>query len=156
RAALVPTAARGVDVTALKREFPAVDIVTSEPPELPFVAIDASAWRDPRCSTWVLDAHVEQLDALGPFAVHVSGDGDDAADVAFEVLTRYQRFIRRTNEASNGPVFARLLDQHAALFDAERPLGRSLRARGLDTWQWALRLCPTADLGLQLAALVLP
>jgi hypothetical protein len=75
------------------------------------------------------------------------------ADTALEILSRYQRYWPRTNAASEGSTFERVLERHASLHDLSKPLVRADFDHALDAWQWTLRLAPEASLELQLAAL---
>ena len=99
-----------------------------------------------------------QLDALaesqeGPFALVLLGKPEELARSALGVLTRCQRWMDRRNEASLGPLFGRVLEQHRGAHDLTKPLVRADYDHALDTWQWLLRLAPEAGLAVQLAAL---
>jgi hypothetical protein len=63
------------------------------------------------------------------------------------------RFLGRRNALSAGPLFERILADHRALHDLDRPLVKADHDHALDTWQWALELDPDAGLALQAAAL---
>src|SRR5262249_47315144 len=73
--------------------------------------------------------------------------------VACEALTRYQRFIQRRNGSSRTPTFGAVLRAHQALHAERNPLFKADLHHALDTWQWMLRLDPSATLTAQLAAL---
>jgi hypothetical protein len=152
----------GCGFEAVEREFPSVELVSAPRAAgpatalgIPFADVETGTWRDRVESAWILDAHVAELDASGAFALRIEGERDELADVALQALTRYQYAVRRTNAASRTALFARLLDAYTQLVDADTPAARALRVRGLDTWQWLLRLYPEASLGAQLTALLL-
>ncbi len=63
------------------------------------------------------------------------------------------RFPGRRNTRSAGPLFERILADHRALHDLEKPLVKADHDHALDTWQWVLELDPDAGLALQAAAL---
>jgi hypothetical protein len=136
-------AERDVDLEALGRVFPTVR-----------VRVDARE-RDDRLdvraleSAWAFDRAIDRaVDAHG--VIHVDGN---TAEVR-AVLTRAQRRIERTNDASACVAFARALDAHRALHDTSRPLVLADLDHALDTWQWTLRLDADASLAAQLAALL--
>ncbi len=79
--------------------------------------------------------------------------GPSAAGIAHEVLTRWQRFLDRRNDATRGVLFDAVLEAHAALHDLSKPLVKADHDHALDTWQWMLRLDPDVELAPQLAAL---
>ncbi|MDB4946106.1 MAG: hypothetical protein JWP97_5640 [Labilithrix sp.] len=79
--------------------------------------------------------------------------GHGAAEVAAEVLTRFQRHAQRTNEASGTALFAAVLTAHRALHDLDKPLVKADHDHAVDAWQWMLRLDPAASLAAQLAVL---
>jgi hypothetical protein len=76
-----------------------------------------------------------------------------SAKTALEVLTRYQRFIERRNVSSNDATFSTVLAAHRAIHDTTKPLVKADLDHALDTWQWMLRLEPSATAAAQLAAL---
>jgi hypothetical protein len=79
--------------------------------------------------------------------------GYDAAGLACQVMTRYQRLLDRRNRFSTGPVFDAVLRAHEGMFDVENPLSKTELDHALDAWQWTLRLDPDAGLAVQLATL---
>ncbi len=89
----------------------------------------------------------------GPFALLLAGEEERLPGFAREVLTRCQRLMDRRNTASLSALFDRVLAEHRALHDLAKPLVRAGYNHALDTWHWALRLEPEADLAVQLAAL---
>ncbi|UQA59412.1 DUF4202 family protein [Polyangium aurulentum] len=120
----------------------------------PLVSISIAEWRRPEADLWAFDARVDAAGGAGPFALRIETDGAaDCASAAEEILTRYQRFLRRTNEASSAALFARTLDAHRALYDLEKPLVKADYDHAIDAWQWVLRLDPRAGAAVQLAAL---
>ncbi|MCC6556651.1 MAG: DUF4202 family protein [Polyangiaceae bacterium] len=116
--------------------------------------LDALAWESPWFDLAAFDAEISALAARGVFAIALfAGDPGVLERAAVEVLTRAQRVSPRRNAASRGPRFDRILARHRALHDLSRPLVRADLDHALDTWQWVLRLHPTAGAALQAAAL---
>ncbi|AUX25471.1 hypothetical protein SOCEGT47_060180 [Sorangium cellulosum] len=148
------------DRAELAGEFPGVELPDGEidapcpPGGERRAVVDARAFRASTLDLWALDTALHALDARGDFDLLIEGvEREGAAQVAFEVLTRCQRFIRRRNVASTTAVFARLLARHRALHDLDRPLVRADHDHAIDVWQWMLRLDPGAGLAAQAAAL---
>jgi hypothetical protein len=69
------------------------------------------------------------------------------------VLNRCQRVIGRRNQHSQGPMFDRILRRHREMHDLSTQRLRADYNHALDTWQWTLRLKPSAWSGVQIAAL---
>jgi hypothetical protein len=116
--------------------------------------LDVEEWRTPEFdpSTW--DARVYSAASAERLALHLVGaQGEELAEAALEILTRYQGLIGRRNAACAGPEFDCLLERHRALHDTSRARGRAHYQHSLDTWQWVLRLDPDAELAVQVAAL---
>lgn len=116
--------------------------------------LDVEEWRTPGFdpSTW--DGRVYSAAAAERLALHLVGaQGEELAEAALEILTRYQGLIGRRNAACAGPVFDCLLERHRTLHDLGRARGRAHYQHALDTWQWVLRLEPEAELAVQVAAL---
>jgi hypothetical protein len=145
---------------ALARDFPAIGIMASPGaaghrlPSLPVLPV--AEWESQSFNFYALDG---RLDALaeqdgGPFAVTIRGGREELPRAAREVLTRCQRWTDRRNGASRGDLFTRVLSRHRRAHDLAKPLVRADYNHALDTWQWALRLDPEADLAVQLAALL--
>lgn len=141
---------------ALAAEFPDVEVeigpLEPSPGELS-VALLTAEWKDPGFDLGAADAQLAELAARGPVSLRVVGPGAGAEGLGLQVLTRYQRFIRRKNRASAGEVFDRVLSLHRGLHDLDKPLVRADHEHALDTWQWMLRLDPAASLAAQVAAL---
>lgn len=133
-----------LDTTTLEQEFPTVGVSRVDTPTGQ-VTFDDFAWRG-SFDFSRFDEIIAQRRPVGTVAVR----GDDSVGVACEMLTRYQRFIVRRNEASSSGVFDDVLTLHAGLYD---PGLEVELAHALDTWQWTLRLDPEASLAVQVAAL---
>lgn len=146
---LVTARVAPLDTTVLAREFPTVSVDVS----------DACGVLDPiiECSAWTAQADFraadEACESSSSSAVTVRGAAEQVVAVACEILTRFQRHVRRRNAASDTPLFDAVLRAHASLHDCDKPLVRADYDHALDTWQWLLRLDPDASLALQLAAL---
>jgi hypothetical protein len=143
---------------ALAKDFPAVELRL--PPsaagrELPGLLVPAAEWESNFFNFYELDGRVDTLaERGGPFAVEILGGGEELPRAAREILTRCQRWMDRRNDASRGGLFDRVLSRHRREHDLAKPLVRADYNHALDTWQWALRLDPGADLAVQLAALL--
>lgn len=141
---------------ALAAEFPAVEIRwTPDRGEVPSLPLSITTWESHSFNFYDLDALLDDMAerTAGPFALLLAGDEERLPGFAREVLTRYQRLVDRRNAASRTSLFDRVLAEHRALHDLAKPLVRADYNHALDTWQWALRLEPEADLPVQLAAL---
>ncbi len=128
-----------LDVRPIEREFPSVRISRSDGEQ----AIER----------WDEAQRFDEFDALVEDATEdrlvVHGD----VRVAIEVLTRYQRFLDRRNDASRGAIFDVVLKTHRVLHDLSKPLVKADYDHAIDTWQWVLRLDGHASQVVQLAAL---
>lgn len=131
---------------SLEREFPSVSIERGS--VAIGVVVDDYVWRG-AFDLGSLDEKVERSCPQGSVTVR----GRDVVRIAGEVLSRYQRFVHRRNEASKDSAFDEALKLHEGLFDMSADLGRSELAHALDTWQWTLRLHPEASRAIQLSAL---
>ncbi len=60
----------------------------------------------------------------------------------------------RRNAASSEPWFERVLAEHRALHDLDKPLVRADLDHALDAWQWTLRLDGDVSAAVQLATLL--
>ncbi len=137
-------------VPALAAEFPSVRITFVDGAEgdgAGAPVVDEEAWLE-AASFRPFD---EAIEAARSDALVVRGH--EVGPVACEVLTRFQRFVDRRNDASRGPVFDAVLAAHRALHDTSKPLVKADLDHALDAWQWLLRLSPDAGLAVQLAAL---
>jgi hypothetical protein len=76
-----------------------------------------------------------------------------AVRCAYQVLSRYQRWIPRLNAASENPLFACVFEAHRELFCLAKPLVSADYDHALDVRHWTLRLAPDASFALQCAAL---
>lgn len=137
-------------VPALAAEFPSVrvtfvDGADVESPAAPVV--DEEAWLD----ATTFRPFDEAIEAARSDALVVRGR--EIGAVACEVLTRFQRFVDRRNDASRAPVFDAVLAAHRAMHDTSKPLVKADLDHAIDAWQWLLRLSPDAGLAVQLAAL---
>jgi hypothetical protein len=152
---------------AIAADFPTlrVEVVNAEQA----AALDAAGERDGRQSlslcpsewltreidTYREDERVRRAATGGLFDLVFWCAGREAAHLAPALLTRYQRFIGRRNEASQRPSFDGILERHRFLFAdaATQPLLLADYEHALDTWHWMLRLDPDAELAPQIAAL---
>ncbi len=136
------------DGERVKREFPSLRIERARAASPRDVVVDDHAWR----GAFDLTGLDEQIaSARSPVVIAVSGYA--VGNLACEVVTRYQRFFLRRNDASSGAPFDTVLAAHADLYDATDPRQRHDLDHALDAWQWVLRLEPAASLPVQLAAL---
>jgi hypothetical protein len=135
-------------------EFPSIEVtLTHNARPEGDVVVDARDWRSVTCDLHAYDELAQHRLEHGARTLDVRAQPEAAPRAALEILTRYQRFVARRNDASGSPVFGRALERHRALHDVSKPLVRADYDHALDTWQWALRLEPDASLALQLAAL---
>jgi hypothetical protein len=137
--------------STLSTEFPSVTITTSHVELVNSPLVDAEAWRN-STSFRAFDDLVERL--RGDELV-LRGDANVARTVC-QILTRYQRFLDRRNDASAHPTFDVVVRAHRAIHEERRAFGNTDLSRALDTWQWILRLEPDANLVVQLVALFRP
>ena len=147
------TDSRGHGLSALRRTFPSVDIIVTraDPPAGEGRVFRVEEWRDPAAELHAFDERVGMMRGVGD--VFLVARGGPWLDAALEILTRYQVFVRRRNEASRGPLFDRVLEGHRALHDLRKPLVHADLLHALDAHAWLLRLAPGASLALQLAAI---
>ena len=141
---------------ALAAEFPAVELRwTPDRGEIPSLPLSIGTWESQSFNFQDLDALLDDMAerTAGPFALLLAGEEECLPGFAREVLTRHQRLMDRRNAASRCGLFEQALAGHRALYDLAKPLVRADYNHALDTWQWALRLEPAADLAVQLAAL---
>lgn len=121
---------------------------------VPEVSLSIAEWRRPEANLTVFDERVDAAAQAGPFALRIEADGEaGAADSVAEILTRYQRFARRENAVSMTALFKSTLEKLHELYDIPKPLVKADYDHAIDTWQWVLRLNPSAGAAVQLAAL---
>jgi len=121
--------------------------------EAPAGALTRAAWQDDGFDFWAFDRHLDDLVARGE-PLRVVTPVADAAAIARQIATRGQRLAPRRNRATAGAWFDRVLDEHRALHDLDKPLVRADLDHAIDAWQWSLRLDPGAPRAVQLAALL--
>lgn len=138
----------GVVGAELIAEFPSVFVryVADADPLL-----RASEWERADFDTWQFDCAIDTL-ARDAFTLTIADDGARPS-FPLEVLTRCQRHVGRRNRHSQGSLFSRVLREHRALHDLDKPLVRADYNHALDAWQWALRLDADAPVSVQIAAL---
>jgi hypothetical protein len=139
----------------LTREFPTVAVQPlGAGAGAQVLCLDVQEWLGPGFDPFSWDSRVFSAADAERLALHLVGaQGEQLADAALEILTRYQGLIGRRNEASARVVFGQLLSRHRALHDLNKPLVHADYRHALDAWQWVLRLEPEADLAVQVAAL---
>jgi hypothetical protein len=139
---------------ALSCEFPSVTWALMDLPPSDALVIPEAAWRAPGSDLYGWDRAVSTLCDRPAWLVVLGEEGSATlGDTAREILTRYQRIVPRTNDASGTSVFQTVLSGHHALHDLSLPLVRADYDHAVDVWQWTLRLAPDASLELQLGAL---
>jgi hypothetical protein len=150
------TGAIGDAMRTLAREFPTLAIDVDDPAEAssPPATVDLAQWSDRRLPFDPFDAAVEALARSPAATLVVRGAPEPATQMALEATTRWQWLIGRRNAVSDAPEFDELLDRMAALHDLDKPLVRADYIHALDTWQWVLRLDPSAGAAVQMAALL--
>jgi hypothetical protein len=135
-------------------EFPSIEVtLTHHARPEGDVVVDARDWRSVTCDLHAYDELAQHRLEHGARTLDVRAQPEAAPRAALEILTRYQRFVARRNEASATSGFARALERHRVAHDLTKPLVRADYDHALDVWQWTLRLEPDAPLSLQLAAL---
>lgn len=123
----------------------------------PAVEVSLASWSAEDADPSVLDRLVRA--PTEPFELRLVAEGVAAVGRPIvEVLTRCQGMLGHTNAASATAAFGRVLAVHRDLHELDRPRARPLVEadywHALDTWQWVLRLAPTAGIAVQLAALL--
>lgn len=142
------TNAKLLDTRALASEFPTVKVARTYAAQVNDAMISADEWRS-LISFKLFD---DALTRTAADTIVVRGERH-IENVACEILTRYQRFIPRRNGSSRTPMFSTVLQARRALHDQRKPIASLRFDRALDTWQWMLRIDPSASLTAQLAAL---
>jgi hypothetical protein len=140
-----------VDLAAVEALFPTVAIARIGVPGV--AAISDDAWRADELDFWAFDRSVDAICDRGE-PLQVTARAERASAITREVLTRAQRRVHRRNRASRTPWFDRVLEEHRALHDLDKPLVRADLDHALDAWQWCLRLDPDANAVIQLATLL--
>lgn len=145
-----------VELGRLQAEFPSVELgVAARGDTLPpgIEMIRALDWW--AASALELDCRLEGHHGDGgPEEVAVlAASAEEGELLALQVLTRYQHRLGRRNARSRCSLFDQVLRRHAHLHDLAERFVRADFIHGLDTWQWLLRLDPTAGLAVQMAAL---
>jgi hypothetical protein len=122
------------------------------------VTIGVDEWADDAADLLAFDRRVHAAEdaGRGPVMIKVRAGGLSPAETALatrQIHTRYQRHRPIRNFASLTATFERVLSRHRALHDVKRPLVRAEYDHACDTWQWAIRMEPSASLAVQVAAL---
>jgi hypothetical protein len=146
----LPESLREKVSSSVSHEFPSVLVTIATDRGEP-VLLSSSQWRRGVFDDSSFDLKLDEL-ARVPFTLRVA---DDRGERAFpiEVLNRCQRLIGRRNAHSQGPMFDRILRRHREMHDLSSQRVRIEYDHALDTWQWTLRLNPSAWAGVQIAAL---
>ena len=116
------------------------------------VALDR--WLDHRNDFAPFDEIVDELAETDFATLVVRGPPDEVSRAAGEMLTRWQRHLGRRNLSSANLSFEAVLATLGSLHDLTKPLVRADWHHALDTWQWLLRIEPSARTAVQLAALL--
>lgn len=140
-----------LDFEQLARDFPAVGVGRWADCATVDQRIDAADWRAELLDFGAWDRLWASAAAEYAEVAIIGGEG--LCGKAFEMLTRYQRYLPRRNEASQTEAFERVFQRHVDLHDLRKPLVKADFEHALDVWQWTLRLDPSASMALQLAAL---
>lgn len=139
--------------SALSREFPSVAAGTTNEPARGLAVIAADAWDDDAQRDFAPFERAARAANLGGTLSIVATARTRVERVTHELLTRFQRYLGRRNEASATRQFDSVLRLCAALHRADVPRAVSARDHALDAWQWVLRLDPWASFEVQVAAL---
>jgi hypothetical protein len=139
---------------ALRREFPTVTIVEPGDRFATSTTFEEERWRDDANDLVSFDRVVDAAAEQGEFAIVLRGRSERAAGHLAEMLTRWQRLVRRRNAASCTLLFERLLTLLRDAHDLAKPLVLADWNHAIDTWQWVLRLEPESAAAVQLAALL--
>jgi hypothetical protein len=152
RSVEVVGATLGEGAGVLAREFPDVVAGPSVADARVRLQVSLADWTVDRFDPTTLDCATRAMPE--PFALELVADGvNDVEHATVEVLTRCQSLLARRNAASSTPLFERVLAAHRALHDIDKPLVAADYYHALDTWQWLLRIDPTAGSAVQIAAL---
>ncbi len=116
-------------------------------------ALTSDEWLDDGFDFWAFDRYVDEL-ALRGSPLHVVAPVDEVPRLRTQLGIRTQRLSSHRNEHSSRVWFTRLLAEHRALHDLEKPLVHADYDHALDAWQWTLRLDEDAPACVQIAALL--
>lgn len=137
----------------LAHEYPTVALVPGAVAARPIV-VKVGPWLRGQINLYQFDRLLDdQAEQRGVCVLLLTGGAGALPVAARQVLTRCQRWAGRRNVHSSSEGFGQALAVHRALHDLSKPLVRADFNHALDVWQWVLRLCPGATMGLQLAAL---
>lgn len=139
------------ELDELGREFRGVPISLWSDSATAELSIHEADWPASLLDFKEWDARFREVAEKQAEVIFIGGEG--LCRRAFEVLTRYQRYFPRRNEASATPEFDRVVQCHEKLHDLSKPLVSADYDHALDVWQWVLRLEPDASVALQIAAL---
>jgi hypothetical protein len=154
-AALADRATSGdAALLALRREFPTVAIGDRGDGFASSATFEEERWCDDANDFVFFDRLVDAAAERGEFALVVRGISERAPAYLAEMLTRWQRLVRRRNPASRTGFFERLLARLRGAHDLTKPLVAADWNHAIDTWQWVLRLEPASGAALQMAALL--
>lgn len=137
-----------IDTEHVEREFPTAQVERALAPGPGDVVVHEYAWR----GAFDLGSLDEKIEGARP-TVGIAVRGYDVTNIACEVMSRYQRLLKRRNRASSTALFDTVLQAHAELYDVTEPHVKADYDHAVDTWQWLLRLQPDVALAPQLAAL---
>ncbi len=138
RVRLVATDGTPANADLLARELPTVRVEVTNACGVCDAIVDADLW----AAAADLSVFDDAVDTSPSDAISVRGPGEHLAEIACQVLGRYQRFVDRRNVFSKGPQFDVVLRAHGGWDE-----------RSVDRWQWLLRICPNASMAAQIAAL---
>lgn len=116
-------------------------------------ALTSEDWLRDDFDFWAFDRYVDELAARGK-PLHVVAAPDEVPRLRTQLSIRTQRVSAHCNEHSSTPWFTRLVAEHRALHDLDKPLVRADYDHALDAWQWTLRLDEDAPAVVQVAALL--
>ncbi len=133
-------------------DFPQVDIaVETRPSEVSFL-VHLDEWRNNHLGSFLFDGALDRLATGTDATLVVVGPPEWWTEDLPAILSRAQRCAVRTNEASDTDWFRSVLVGHRKLHELSKPLVLADYRHAIDTWQWVLRLLPTASVEIQLAA----
>jgi hypothetical protein len=143
-----------VGLATLQQEFPSITFKTTSEVMSVAPALRVRDWRGLGFNPIDLDTSIVRMGVAAPARLNVIGEpSEETAGALLEILTRYQALVSRRNAHSETASFARVLERHRQLHDTSTTVGLADYLHALDTWQWLLRLRPTASAAAQIAAL---